>query len=724
MKRILHPLISSLLLLIFSACNAEVSRYDLVWDTPSENASGSMPIGNGEVGANVWVEPNGDLVFYLSRTDSWSELGELYKLGRVRVSFSPSIVSGGDFSQRLDLVDGCIKLHGAGTDLSFWIDSEQPVIRIAGSSKEGVSITAKAEIWRDSKVLITREYALKGARSISRFPDGVEFYRYPDEILDFEDAVIVRHHNTFSSYDMTLDHQGIEIENRAAYDPYMDRCFGYRMEGKGLKKSSPLALSSEGAVKDIDMRIATDCGIYPNPDEWTAKVNEVASAASAIGKSLRRTAGYWNRFWKKSYIYVETPDGETGEKISRSYVLQSWMLACAGRGDYAIKFNGSIFNVDTRFTVPTHDASADVRFCAGEYWWQNTRLMYHPMLKSGDFDLMKPLFEHYFRNLPMMKANARALLGAEGAISLETQTVFGTHSIRDYGWDRSHCTDSLPDNNYIKRHWSSSLEMVSLMLDYYDYTGDKSFVRDKIVPYAREFLKFYDTAYKRNAEGTLVIEPTQSLETYWYDVVNDMPTVAGLNEIMPRLLALPAGLSDDSDKALWKHLATSLPDLPARVEDGVELFAPAESYNTHTENFENPELYPVFPYHLCNISTDNLQMGRNAFKRRIFKDNVGWTQSGQQAARLGLTEDAVEALLVKVNNSHPAFRFPAYWGPNYDWTPDQNHGGNMMTTLQDMVLQTYDGKDYILPAFPDDWGVKFKLFSVGGRKVKYQRSIK
>ena len=708
---------------VASARNTEVSNYDLVWNTPSKDASGSMPIGNGEVGANVWVEPNGDLVFYISRTDSWSETGELYKLGRIRVSFNPSIVSQGDFCQRLDLADGRIRLQGAGTDLSFWIDSEQPVIRIAGNSKNGVSITAKAEIWRDRQERITQEMAQRFCRSISGFPDDVIFNRYPDEILDSKDAVTVRHHNICSSYDATLDLESIKIENRAAYDPFKDRCFGFKMEGKDLSKASKLKLTSNGAIKDIDLRIITNSGIYSNPNDWTAKVNDIASDSPACGKSLRRTAKYWNRYWDKSYIFVETPDGETGRKITSSYILQTWVQACAGRGNYPIKFNGTIFTVDSKYTASETDEDPDYRRWGGDYWWQNTRLVYHPMLKSGDYDMMKVVFEHYFRNLPMMKALARALLGAEGAISPETATVFGTYCPQDYGWDRSNCTDLLTINQYVKRYWSSSLEMISLMLDYYDYTGDKSFARDRIIPYAKEFLTFYDTQYGHDANGKLRIDPTQSLETYWYDVVNDMPTVAGLNDVLPRLQALPSELSDEANKTLWKHLADALPDLPTKMDNGVKVFSPADSYNPQRSNFENPELYAIFPFHLCNISTDNVEMGRESYARRIIKGHVGWSQDGQEAARIGLTKEATEDLIAKTQNSNPSFRFPAYWGPNFDWTPDQDHGSNLLITLQDMVLQTYNGKDYILPAFPDDWGVKFKLHSFNGKKVKYERPL-
>ena len=46
-----------------------LSQYNVVWTTPSQDSHGSMPLGNGDVGINAWVEPSGDLVFYVSKTD-------------------------------------------------------------------------------------------------------------------------------------------------------------------------------------------------------------------------------------------------------------------------------------------------------------------------------------------------------------------------------------------------------------------------------------------------------------------------------------------------------------------------------------------------------------------------------------------------------------------------------------------------------------------------------
>jgi hypothetical protein len=56
----------------------------------------------------------------------------------------------------------------------------------------------------------------------------------------------------------------------------------------------------------------------------------------------------------------------------------------------------------------------------------------------------------------------------------------------------------------------------------------------------------------------------------------------------------------------------------------------------------------------------------------------------------------------------------------FDWIPDQDHGVNILTTLQFMLLQsdppslpgsggTSGRKLYVLPAWPKNWNVAFKL---------------
>jgi alpha-L-fucosidase 2 len=82
-------------------------------------------------------------------------------------------------------------------------------------------------------------------------------------------------------------------------------------------------------------------------------------------------------------------------------------------------------------------------------------------------------------------------------------------------------------------------------------------------------------------------------------------------------------------------------------------------------------------------------------------------------AYLGLTADARTGVVARARSHDPAERFPAFWGPNYDWTPDQDHGGALMKAVQSMLLQTDGRKIYLLPAWPRDWNVEFKLHAPG-----------
>src|SRR5580658_4217381 len=76
---------------------SELNSYNVTRATPSTNGSpGSMPIGNGDITANVWVENNGgDLVMYLGKSDAWSEGTRLLKIGRIRTHFSPNPFASG-----------------------------------------------------------------------------------------------------------------------------------------------------------------------------------------------------------------------------------------------------------------------------------------------------------------------------------------------------------------------------------------------------------------------------------------------------------------------------------------------------------------------------------------------------------------------------------------------------------------------------------------------------
>ena len=69
---------------------APVDAFNVVWDSPSANHHGSMPLGNGDIALNAWMTQDGDLQFYISKTDAWDDNARLVKVGKVRVHFEPN----------------------------------------------------------------------------------------------------------------------------------------------------------------------------------------------------------------------------------------------------------------------------------------------------------------------------------------------------------------------------------------------------------------------------------------------------------------------------------------------------------------------------------------------------------------------------------------------------------------------------------------------------------
>ncbi len=122
-----------------------------------------------------------------------------------------------------------------------------------------------------------------------------------------------------------------------------------------------------------------------------------------------------------------------------------------------------------------------------------------------------------------------------------------------------------------------------------------------------------------------------------------------------------------------------------------------------------PELYPVFPYELYGVARGGLELARDTYALRRHSGNSGWRQDEIWAAHLGLAEEAAKLLSRRFATKDPGSRFPAFWGPNYDWIPDQDHGCAGMIALQRMLLQEANGKMLLFPAWPKDWNVDFKL---------------
>lgn len=410
----------------------------------------------------------------------------------------------------------------------------------------------------------------------------------------------------------------------------------------------------------------------------------------------------------------------TGSMVTQGYVLQRFMQACQARGTYPVKFNGGYFTVEP--TPMGRISTPDFRNWGDSHWLQNVRHIYHPMLAQGDTEMTEAFFRMYENSRVLAESRTKKYHGATGSYYPETMTVYGTYSGGDYGWDRKGLQPKEVQCPWWDDAWNQSLEVLGLMLDRWDFTRDSQFLKKRIVPFAVSALQYFDTRFKKDSSGKIVLDPTQAVETYWDGVVNDMPSVAGLISVTQRLCALPSGTISTVDRDFFERMKKATPELPFEKGKLGNQLAPAQKYKTEKSNVENPEQYAVWPFRVAGLGRMYLEEAKRAYETRNFQQDHGWGYDGNVAALLGLADEAGRILNIHVRNSHPAYRWPATWGPNYDWLPDQNHGGNLLNMTNLMLLQSDSlesgGAIRLLPAWPRTWDVEFKLHAPGKTTVE------
>lgn len=651
------------------------------WTTPSADSSGSMPLGNGEIGINLWVEDAGehtDIRFYLARTDAWDENGRLCKLGRVRLRLG---VPPWPFEQTLNLARGRMVLRCGPATVTVWVDAHAPVVWIEGRSDQPVHLQAAIELWRTAPREVTSH---KEAQSFSgQDPAREPIVILPDAVIPGQqNRVVWYHRNTASCWANSLRVQELAALIPRFPDPLLDRTFGGILIGDGLVNTSDHTLVTREPRREFAVSVRTHTAQAASVAEWLGGFRAPVPDRAAH-------EACWREFWSRSWIHI-TGDADA-ESVTRGYAIQRFLAACGGRGTCPIKFNGSLFTVDAREPDETFDP--DYRRWGGPYWFQNTRLIYWPCLMSGDYDLLQPLFQMYLRALPLARARTQDYFGHGGAMFPETMNAWGTYRNCDYGYDRAGLARGVAANPWIRYHWQGALELIALLLDYRDYTGDGEALRELADP----IIEFYDRHYPRkDGRGHRILEPGQALET-WLETLNSLPDVAGLHDVLPRLGG-------------WDTLLAELPPVPDRRElwSGRRYLIPALQYD-RCGNWENPELYAILPFRLHGVGLPDLAVGRETYARRTNQATGCWRQDAIQAACLGLTADARRDVVHNFAAKHPGSRFEGFLGPNYDWIPDLDHGGVAMIALQRMLLQHHGDRLHLLPAWPREWSVHFKL---------------
>ncbi|WP_316838107.1 DUF5703 domain-containing protein [Pedobacter nutrimenti] len=705
---LLNSLLYALFLSLASPCveaqtknqswTSELASYNYSWTTPGKNSSESMPLAGGVLGLNVWVE-NNDLLFLMGSPNCMDENGMQVKLGLVRLHFSPTVFEK-EFRQELNLLRSEMVISGKCTSgapvkLKLWCAVDKPVIHVEMESGKPVEVTASYETWSkyDSKFVQER------LQWVHRLADA-NARRLSD-----------------------IKTQGMEQFTKDVPDPLSKLTMGGIMVGSDMEPAGTevgkfnnlptktSSLKTRKPLKKLDLCITLRMEQDSTLNAWEHQLSKAAVISAKQSKNDRKRALiWWQDFWNRSYISINPNAAPTDSawQVGRNYQLFRYQLAANRDGRAMTLFNGGVF---------TCTGNPDQRMWDGcQFMGQNQRLVYWPLLKSGDFDLLKVGLDFYKDRTEINRLHTRKFWGIDGVAYPEPYSIFGLDAI---GTDK----DGRNSTEHLKYHYTSGMEFALMMLETGRFTGQDI---KAYLPAVEGIINYYDRFYQKeqikksgkplDENGQLVIYPSDACEPF-HGCTNNTDVIAGLWALSKGLLELPSKYLTPQKRLFYENFQKRIPPITISEVDGHQVVAPAKSYEWvfYNGNMDFPNMYVCFPfnYYFLGRGDNGIQLAKNtwdfgAIRPKVQKQSQCWYQSAINLARMGRTGEAQKYIMQKF--LHPSLRFPAFWtNPGFCHAPDTDHGGSGMIGLQEMLMQC-DGKRILIgAAWPAKWDCNFKL---------------
>lgn len=740
-----------------------VSRNDPLYVTPSSEPWEAMPVGGGDLSAMVRCD--GTLHLHLSKSDAWGFWSafdlrndqadprspwsywffNVVSPGHIKIDFGPAgkAAAGRYFRQRLDLYHGRIVIEMGNADnpakIEIWGHPKRHILIVEIDDPQAILGVANIELsqWRQTmqvghtaETIYGSEVLDRGAKPIL-VNTGMQdyFINDTDPMLHRGTAVVLAASGVGS----------LQCESNNA-DVRIDNAIARIYKSQGAKgdlhiKTADMRLPRRPA-KNYHILIAA--AVNPKGDALP-NANKVLSDAQAIPlKALKAEhRAWWKDWWSKSFLRMTSPD-KSAEWLCAAYHVHLYTLGCVNRGPYPAKWDGGAGLM-----------RGDERRWGGAEHVQETRFTYMPLLGANRLEMARGYTKFYDGMLPYFKVQTEKMWGLPGLWFPETLFPWGhtmdfqlTEQVDGYGvpghFIRWH-PESAPYgkfhwfNPYTGLHFTPGLEVCHNYLEYYDYSGDESFLKNNAYPVTKSVCEFFTHILQKRSDGRYHLGPASALETWWL-VDDPADALDGIRAIFPKFIALSEKLDRNADlRVKCKDILALLTDPPrglwrsGKVFDlSVDVYAPARCVGPYLErkNGETPQLYRIYPYGLSGIGTADYELAKRTYEKRIINNlPAGWSQDGIWAARLGLADEAARIVKeqARLKNS---FRYGGWKsGDDVTWPEDDtlpaherlsinpflDAGGNSAFNLQEMLLQSHNGVIRIIPAWPKDWSGLFRL---------------
>jgi len=373
---------------------------------------------------------------------------------------------------------------------------------------------------------------------------------------------------------------------------------------------------------------------------------------------------------------------------------------------------------------------------------ENLQMTYWQGLPGNLTESMLAFYDYFDAHLDQFRYNAKQLYGCRGIyippfMSPESGVMRHTAPHVVYWTDAA--------------GW-----LASFYYDYYLFTGDKVFLKERAIPFMKEVALFYEDYITKDSKGKNMLYPAQSPENQPQDKIyidaktgrankvkvqiNSTIAVAISKEVFSNLIQACSEIGvEKKGVAKWKKILKDMPDYEINEEGAFKEWLHPD-FKDNYEHRHMSHIYPLFPGH--EITKENnpdfYEACKVAIKKRVtigLKSQTGWSLAHMANinARLGDGDKAIEPINILTRTSlgqnfftyhndwrHMGVTLDFFWGKTAPFQMDANFG--ISAAVQEMLCGSEAQMLRLFPALPSAWskGSFHDMLARTGTKVSAQ----